>query len=130
LRVVRGGLTLAETVDGRDFTVAADGFWQVHRQAPSLLSGEVIRALPDAVDSITDLYCGVGLLGITAARAAGHRCSGSKGSRLRSRMLGTMRPMSKPSSSFAGSIGPVCPTPMSSSSTRRVRGRERRAPRR
>jgi len=79
LRVVRGGPTLTETVDGRDFTVAADGFWQVHRQAPSLLSGEVIRALPDAVDSITDLYCGVGLLGITAARAAGAPLFGVEG---------------------------------------------------
>ena len=79
LRAVRGGPTLTETVDGRDFAVAADGFWQVHRQAPSLISGEVVRALPDTVDSIADLYCGVGLLGITAARAEGAPLFGVEG---------------------------------------------------
>ena len=79
LRVVRGSPTLTETVAGQDFTVAADGFWQVHRQAPSLLSGEVTRALPDTVDSITDLYCGVGLLGVTAAREKGAPVFGVEG---------------------------------------------------
>jgi tRNA/tmRNA/rRNA uracil-C5-methylase (TrmA/RlmC/RlmD family) len=79
LKVVRGSRTLTETVDGRDFTVAADGFWQVHRSAAELLSGEVIAALPDQVDAITDLYCGVGLLGIGAARAAGAPLFGVEG---------------------------------------------------
>ncbi|MGJ5725688.1 class I SAM-dependent RNA methyltransferase [Brevibacterium sp. H602] len=71
LRVVRGDRTLTETVDGRDFTVGADGFWQVHRDAAALLSSEVVTALPGDAEAITDLYCGVGLLGITAARATG-----------------------------------------------------------
>ncbi len=79
LRVHRGGSTLTERVDGRDFTVAADGFWQVHRRAAELLSGEVIGALPDSVDSIGDLYCGVGLLGIGAARAVGAPLFGIEG---------------------------------------------------
>ena len=77
--MVRGEATLTETVDGRDFTVGADGFWQVHRDAAALLSSEVVDALPAEVDAITDLYCGVGLLGISAARAAGAPLFGVEG---------------------------------------------------
>ncbi|MFP3398225.1 TRAM domain-containing protein [Brevibacterium sp. SIMBA_078] len=79
LRVVRGDRTLTETVDGRDFTVGADGFWQVHRDAAALLSSEVVTALPGDAEAITDLYCGVGLLGITAARATGAPLFGVEG---------------------------------------------------
>lgn len=79
LRVDRGSRTVTETVDGRDFTVDADGFWQVHRSAAALLSRDVIAALPERVDAITDLYCGVGLLGIGAARAAGAPLFGVEG---------------------------------------------------
>lgn len=79
LTVIRGDRELQETVSGQEFTVAADGFWQVHRDAADLLSGEVTAALPDRVESITDLYCGVGLLGITAARATGAPLFGVEG---------------------------------------------------
>lgn len=79
LRVRRGDSTLTETVDGRDFTVGADGFWQVHREAAGLLSSAVVDALPADVDAITDLYCGVGLLGISAARATGAPLFGVEG---------------------------------------------------
>ena len=79
LRVLRGDRTLTETVDGRDFTVGADGFWQVHRDAAALLSSAVVDALPADVDAITDLYCGVGLLGISAARATGAPLFGVEG---------------------------------------------------
>ncbi|SDS57645.1 tRNA/tmRNA/rRNA uracil-C5-methylase, TrmA/RlmC/RlmD family [Brevibacterium siliguriense] len=79
LRVLRGDRTLTETVDGRDFTVGADGFWQVHRDAAGLLSSAVVEALPADVDAITDLYCGVGLLGISAARATGAPLFGVEG---------------------------------------------------
>jgi tRNA/tmRNA/rRNA uracil-C5-methylase (TrmA/RlmC/RlmD family) len=79
LRVLRGDRTLTETVDGRDFTVRADGFWQVHRDAAALLSSAVVDALPTDVDAITDLYCGVGLLGISAARATGAPLFGVEG---------------------------------------------------
>jgi len=43
------------------YEVAADGFWQVHREAPSVLVGAVLDAVgtPDA--PIYDLYCGSGL---------------------------------------------------------------------
>lgn len=79
LRVLRGDSTLTEKVDGRDFTVRADGFWQVHREAAGLLSSRVVDALPADVDAITDLYCGVGLLGISAARATGAPLFGVEG---------------------------------------------------
>ncbi|UZD60992.1 class I SAM-dependent RNA methyltransferase [Brevibacterium sp. JSBI002] len=79
LRVIRGDRTLTETVDGGEFAVGADGFWQVHRDAAALLSSEVVRALPADVEAITDLYCGVGLLGITAARATGAPLFGVEG---------------------------------------------------
>ncbi|WP_167196830.1 class I SAM-dependent RNA methyltransferase [Brevibacterium pigmentatum] len=79
LRVLRGDRTLTETVDGCDFTVGADGFWQVHRDAAALLSSAVVDALPADVDAITDLYCGVGLLGISAARATGAPLFGVEG---------------------------------------------------
>ncbi|UVI34605.1 class I SAM-dependent RNA methyltransferase [Brevibacterium spongiae] len=79
LAVVRGRRTLTETVSGREFTVAADGFWQVHRDAAELLSSEVVAAVPDRVESLTDLYCGVGVLGITAARATGAPLFGVEG---------------------------------------------------
>ncbi|MGC3021642.1 MULTISPECIES: class I SAM-dependent RNA methyltransferase [unclassified Brevibacterium] len=79
LTIVRGRRNLTETVAGRDFTVAADGFWQVHRDAAELLSAEVSAALPDRVKSLTDLYCGVGLLGISAARATGAPLFGVEG---------------------------------------------------
>lgn len=79
LRVIRGDRTLTETVDGREFAVGADGFWQIHRDAAALLSSEVVRALPADVEAITDLYCGVGLLGITAAQATGAPLFGVEG---------------------------------------------------
>jgi tRNA/tmRNA/rRNA uracil-C5-methylase (TrmA/RlmC/RlmD family) len=54
--------TVTETVLGRDFTVAADGFWQVHPGAPQTLVTAVLDALvPRAGESVLDLYAGVGL---------------------------------------------------------------------
>lgn len=72
---------LIETVSGRDYRVAADGFWQVHEQAPGLLSKKVNSALSDQTQMITDLYCGVGLLGISAATATGARLYGVEGAK-------------------------------------------------
>lgn len=76
LSSIRGTDILRQTVYGRSFRVAADGFWQVHRQAPSLLSSVVTSAVPTDARSITDLYCGVGLLGIGAAATTGARLHG------------------------------------------------------
>lgn len=81
LSVVRGEDQLIEKVSGRDFRVAADGFWQVHEQAPQLLSTQVNAALSETTQMITDLYCGVGLLGISAASATGARLYGVEGAK-------------------------------------------------
>ncbi|MCD1285140.1 MULTISPECIES: TRAM domain-containing protein [unclassified Brevibacterium] len=79
LSVVRGRSVLTETVAGTDYRVGADGFWQVHRDAPELLSGRVTAALGGSPRSLTDLYCGVGLLGLEAARATGAHLFGVEG---------------------------------------------------
>ncbi|WP_413334769.1 class I SAM-dependent RNA methyltransferase [Brevibacterium sp. GP-SGM9] len=79
LTVVRGRSVLTETVAGNDYRVGTDGFWQVHREAPELLSGRVTAALGGSPRSLTDLYCGVGLLGLEAARATGARLFGVEG---------------------------------------------------
>ncbi|NJC57206.1 class I SAM-dependent RNA methyltransferase [Brevibacterium marinum] len=81
LSVVRGDDQLIERVSGRDFRVAADGFWQVHEHAPQLLSAQVNSALSEATRMVTDLYCGVGLLGISAASATGARLYGVEGAK-------------------------------------------------
>ncbi|MBB2922026.1 methyltransferase domain-containing protein [Cellulomonas cellasea] len=59
---------------GRDYTyrVAAEGFWQVHREAPGLLTGAVLDGVGD-VDGATvlDLYSGAGLFTLPLADAVG-----------------------------------------------------------
>lgn len=69
--------TVVETVDGRDFRVDADGFWQVHRLAAHSLTALVRAALtgtgpaldPDAWH--LDLYGGVGLFAATLGDLGG-----------------------------------------------------------
>jgi tRNA/tmRNA/rRNA uracil-C5-methylase (TrmA/RlmC/RlmD family) len=59
---------------GRDyaFRVAAEGFWQVHREAPGVLANAVLDAVGD-VDGATvlDLYSGAGLFTLPLADAVG-----------------------------------------------------------
>jgi len=60
------------TVRGRAFSVAADGFWQVHPGAPEALISAVLEALsPQAGESVLDLYAGVGLFAAFVAEVAG-----------------------------------------------------------
>ena len=62
------------TVRGRAFSVAADGFWQVHPGAPEALVSAVLEALdPQPGESVLDLYAGVGLFAAFVADAAGSR---------------------------------------------------------
>jgi tRNA/tmRNA/rRNA uracil-C5-methylase (TrmA/RlmC/RlmD family) len=59
-------------VRGRTFSVADDGFWQVHPGAPEALVSAVLEALaPQAGESVLDLYAGVGLFAAFVADAAG-----------------------------------------------------------
>ncbi len=68
-----------ESVDGREFLVRAGGFWQVHREAPTVLFEAVRDAILGLIDagrfdpSATnlDLYGGAGLLAAAMAEAAG-----------------------------------------------------------
>ncbi|GAA0626996.1 class I SAM-dependent RNA methyltransferase [Sporichthya brevicatena] len=51
-----------ESVDGREFSVPADGFWQVHPAAASVLTAAVAEALaPRPGETMLDLYAGSGL---------------------------------------------------------------------
>lgn len=60
--VTRGGAELVEHAAGRDWRVAADGFWQVHPHAADTLVAAVLEGLgPQAGERAFDLYCGVGL---------------------------------------------------------------------
>lgn len=52
-----------QEVDGHDFAVAGDGFWQVHPGAASVLSRQVKESVKGLkVESFADLYAGVGVL--------------------------------------------------------------------
>lgn len=70
---------IAERVSGREFQVSAGGFWQVHREAPGVLTRAVRDAVLAAIDEHDfdpdahnlDLYGGVGLLAAAMGDAAG-----------------------------------------------------------
>ncbi|QAY71237.1 class I SAM-dependent RNA methyltransferase [Xylanimonas protaetiae] len=54
------------------YRVAADGFWQNHREAPAVLSGAVLDAVGDLSGaSVLDLYSGAGLFTLPLAAAVG-----------------------------------------------------------
>jgi tRNA/tmRNA/rRNA uracil-C5-methylase (TrmA/RlmC/RlmD family) len=63
---------VTESVLGHDFTVAADGFWQVHPEAPRVLVETVLEFLkPQPGEHALDLYSGVGLFSVFLAEAVG-----------------------------------------------------------
>ncbi|HET7325871.1 MAG TPA: TRAM domain-containing protein [Nocardioidaceae bacterium] len=56
----------------REFSVAADGFWQVHPEAPRVLVETVLDQLrPRQGEHVLDLYAGVGLFSAFLAAAVG-----------------------------------------------------------
>lgn len=66
--VLQGHRSVRERVGERLFQVAADGFWQPHRDAPEVLTRAVLQSLkPRHGDVGLDLYCGVGLFGAALA---------------------------------------------------------------
>lgn len=57
-----------------DFSVAADGFWQVHPEAPRVLVEAVMELLdPQPGEAALDLYAGVGLFARFVGEATGAR---------------------------------------------------------
>ncbi|KUF07289.1 class I SAM-dependent RNA methyltransferase [Leucobacter sp. G161] len=70
---------VGELVEDRGFMVRAGGFWQVHREAPSMLFGAVHDAIAELIEAgefdpaaaNLDLYGGAGLLAAAMAEAAG-----------------------------------------------------------
>ncbi|HEX7739402.1 MAG TPA: TRAM domain-containing protein [Marmoricola sp.] len=65
---------VVENVRHRSFSVAADGFWQVHPGAPGALVDTVLAMLdPRPGESALDLYSGVGLFTAFLAEAVGER---------------------------------------------------------
>ncbi|PWH05828.1 class I SAM-dependent RNA methyltransferase [Brachybacterium endophyticum] len=74
-----GGLTplqgdgmVTEEVQGRRFRVGATGFWQVHRQAPEVLTTVVLRLLEaHEGETVWDLFGGVGLFASAIADEVG-----------------------------------------------------------
>jgi tRNA/tmRNA/rRNA uracil-C5-methylase (TrmA/RlmC/RlmD family) len=67
-----GGPVVVEHVLGHDFRVAADGFWQVHPEAPRVLVETVLELLrPRPGERALDLYAGVGLFSVFLAEAVG-----------------------------------------------------------
>jgi tRNA/tmRNA/rRNA uracil-C5-methylase (TrmA/RlmC/RlmD family) len=70
--VVEGPARLRHTVGGRDFVVAADGFWQVHPQAIEAFANALLEAIDlQAGERVLDLYCGAGALTTALAEAVG-----------------------------------------------------------
>jgi tRNA/tmRNA/rRNA uracil-C5-methylase (TrmA/RlmC/RlmD family) len=64
--------TVTESVLGHDFSVAVDGFWQVHPDAPRVLVETVLSMLePRPGERALDLYAGVGLFSVFLAEAVG-----------------------------------------------------------
>ncbi len=71
-RVAQGARRVRERVAGREFRVAADGFWQVHPGAAELLSATVLESLaPQPGEHAIDLYSGAGLYATSLADAVG-----------------------------------------------------------
>jgi len=68
--------TVCESVEASTgswtYQVAADGFWQVHRDAPRVLVDAVMAAVGDCDGPRWDLYCGSGLFTLPLSQAGRH----------------------------------------------------------
>lgn len=64
--------TVIEQVGAHAFAVHADGFWQAHREAPSVFTDAVLElAAVGPGDRVADLYAGVGVLSVPLAARVG-----------------------------------------------------------
>ena len=76
IEVVSGRGWIRETTDDHEFRVSGDGFWQIHRKAPAVLTDAALGFLlqggylNDGAD-VADLYAGAGLFTAPLADAVG-----------------------------------------------------------
>lgn len=72
LQTVVGRGWLTESVLGNEFRITGEGFWQVHRDAATVLTERVMELLdPQPAQQIADLYAGAGLFSLPLAHAVG-----------------------------------------------------------
>jgi 23S rRNA (uracil1939-C5)-methyltransferase len=70
--VLMGNAYLEEQVAGRDYRISANSFFQVNTAGAEALVALVRDALaPTSSDTLLDLYCGVGLFGLSLADRVG-----------------------------------------------------------
>lgn len=74
--VLNGRSWVKETTDDHEFRVTGDGFWQIHRKAPKVLSDAALAFLNDGGHlndgaDVADLYAGAGLFSAPLADAVG-----------------------------------------------------------
>nr|WP_312875949.1 TRAM domain-containing protein [Arthrobacter terrae] len=91
LTLISGRSRVCETAAGHEFRVSSGGFWQIHRRAPEVLTGAVMKFLTDGPGAsaghtdtgaeaggylfpgatVADLYAGAGLFSASLADAVG-----------------------------------------------------------
>ncbi|WP_427017238.1 class I SAM-dependent RNA methyltransferase [Pseudarthrobacter sp. P1] len=76
IEVLAGRGWVSETAAGHEFRVTGAGFWQIHRNAPAVLTGAALDFLSDggflaAGAGVADLYAGAGLFTAPLADAVG-----------------------------------------------------------
>jgi tRNA/tmRNA/rRNA uracil-C5-methylase (TrmA/RlmC/RlmD family) len=72
VELLAGPATLRHGVGGRDFTVSATGFWQVHPYAAEAFARTLLDEVqPRAGDRVLDLYAGAGLFAALFAAVVG-----------------------------------------------------------
>ncbi|NKX50371.1 class I SAM-dependent RNA methyltransferase [Arthrobacter deserti] len=69
---LRGRTWVQESCGAHQYRVTGEGFWQIHRQAPEILTGAVLDGVrPEPGWHVADLYAGAGLFTAPLAAAVG-----------------------------------------------------------
>ncbi|WP_299165051.1 class I SAM-dependent RNA methyltransferase [uncultured Arthrobacter sp.] len=72
LTQLRGRTWVREVVGGHSFRVTGEGFWQIHRSAPQVLTDAVLEGLDTRPGQrVADLYAGAGLFTAALAERGG-----------------------------------------------------------
>ncbi|EMY33353.1 tRNA (Uracil-5-)-methyltransferase [Arthrobacter crystallopoietes BAB-32] len=70
---LRGRTWVAESCGGHEYRVTGEGFWQIHRAAPQVLTQAVLAGVkPQPGQRVADLYAGAGLFTAPLAAAVGN----------------------------------------------------------